>query len=247
MAKTLPKKIGLPSLLLLVLLVMGVGATVLYLAKNNWEDGRVIAEKGRLLAGIGCAEAASNCTSLNVNQLATYYTTATDPDGDKLKIEFDWGDGKKTTTALKPSGESFSASHSWPAGGTYYIKVRSIDEKGASSAWSNSLKVSVSGSGGNGGGSEKLSTPKNVSCSASQYFGVYYRMNIRWGRVSNAEAYTVAEKKRGRYSTLGITSRTGFSFSCKKYRNYTMSVKASDRDQKYKDSNWSSAVTCLCR
>jgi hypothetical protein len=71
----------------------------------------------------------------------SYYTSTTDPDGDNVRYEFDWGDGKTTWTDWYASGATAKASHSWAYAGTYYVKVRAQDSKGAYSGWSQSLQV----------------------------------------------------------------------------------------------------------
>ena len=76
----------------------------------------------------------------------SYSTSATDPDGDQVKYTFDWGDGTTSTTVLVNSGTSASASHSWSGAGTYDVKARATDSKGATSGWSNSRSVSITNS-----------------------------------------------------------------------------------------------------
>ena len=80
----------------------------------------------------------------------TYSTSTTDPDGDNVRYQFDWGDCSTTTTGWYASGSTASASHSWGSTGTYYVKVRAEDSYGAWSGWSSSLTVSISSGGGGG-------------------------------------------------------------------------------------------------
>jgi hypothetical protein len=73
-----------------------------------------------------------------------YKTSTTDPDGDKLKYTFDWGDGKTSATSFVNSGTSARSSHAWSNAGTYQVKVMATDSKGASSiSWSSSLAVTI--------------------------------------------------------------------------------------------------------
>jgi pimeloyl-ACP methyl ester carboxylesterase len=78
-----------------------------------------------------------------------YSTSATDPNGDQVKYTFDWGDGSTDTTNLVDSGTTASASHAWSNPGTYQIKAKATDGKGASSGWSLSLAVEISESNNN--------------------------------------------------------------------------------------------------
>jgi hypothetical protein len=71
----------------------------------------------------------------------TYTTSANDPEGNRVKCTFDWGDGTISTTALVNSGASVSASHKWNRATTYQIKAKATDSQGASSGWSGSLSV----------------------------------------------------------------------------------------------------------
>ena len=73
----------------------------------------------------------------------TYSTYSTDPDGDRIKYCFDWGDGSSSWTGYYNSGATAYASHSWSNAGTYYVKVKARDENGAESSWSSSLAVSI--------------------------------------------------------------------------------------------------------
>jgi hypothetical protein len=64
-----------------------------------------------------------------------------------VKYTFDWGDGTTSTTGLVNSGTIASASHTWSTAGTYQVKAIATDSKGESSGWSDSLSVSIWGSG----------------------------------------------------------------------------------------------------
>ena len=62
--------------------------------------------------------------------------TVTDPDGDDITYEFNWGDGDTTTGLTTPS-----ATHIWTSKGNFNVKVRAKDEYGAASEWSGELAV----------------------------------------------------------------------------------------------------------
>ena len=67
----------------------------------------------------------------------TFNTSATDPDGDPLEYQFDWGDGTSS------SWGAASRSHAWSAAGTYCIKARARDSHGALSDWSNCHNIAI--------------------------------------------------------------------------------------------------------
>jgi hypothetical protein len=74
----------------------------------------------------------------------SYSTATTDPDGDTLRYTFYWGDASSTTTGLLKSGVTASAGHTWSKPGTYWIYVKATDSRGAASALSRPLVVSIS-------------------------------------------------------------------------------------------------------
>jgi hypothetical protein len=69
-----------------------------------------------------------------------YSVYAIDPDGDRVKYTFDWGDGTTSTTALVSSGTEASASHKWSVPPntqkTFNVRAMATDERGKTSDWS---------------------------------------------------------------------------------------------------------------
>jgi sugar lactone lactonase YvrE len=76
-------------------------------------------------------------------EMLTYSARASDPDGDKIRYTFDWGDGSKSTTSLVYSGSLASASHAWLNEGLYLVRVRAEDEYGAQGPWSEAAEIQV--------------------------------------------------------------------------------------------------------
>jgi hypothetical protein len=92
----------------------------------------------------GTPSVPSGTVAGKIKKSYSYTTSATDPDGDKLKYTFDWGDGKTSVTSLVNSGTSASSSHAWSSAGTYQVKVMATDSKGATSiSQSNPLTVMI--------------------------------------------------------------------------------------------------------
>lgn len=189
------------------------------------------------LLGIKCAAAASSCTSLKTGVSATYYTSATDPDGDRVKILFDWGDGKSTTTGLKASGSSFSASHSWSKAGTYYVKTRTIDDKGAVSGWSGSLKVTVTGGGDGGGGGEAAF--KITEC-RKKSVGLY----ASWEELKGAYSYKVHVTRPDQTKKTYSTNQLSKYFPCKGTGSHKVQIEAVTAASK--TLGWSDERSCMC-
>ena len=66
-----------------------------------------------------------------------FFASTTDPEGDKISYQFEWGDGEYSAwVGPVNSGETASASHTWFELGDYEIKVRARDEWGVICNWS---------------------------------------------------------------------------------------------------------------
>lgn len=73
-----------------------------------------------------------------------YSSSSKDNEGDQIYYMFDWGDGTNSEwIGPHDSGEKCEVSHSWNTRGTYEIKVKSKDEFGSESEWSDPLSVSL--------------------------------------------------------------------------------------------------------
>ena len=75
----------------------------------------------------------------------SFNTTATDPDGDQISYGWDW-DGDCIVdewTKHYRSGEQITTSHKWNKGGTYNIRVKSIDTRYKKSSFSNPLTIII--------------------------------------------------------------------------------------------------------
>lgn len=86
----------------------------------------------------------SGPASGGINQVYTYSSSTTDPDGDQVFYWFDWGDGTNSGW-LGPynSGVTTSATHTWMKKGNYEIKVKAKDSHGVESVWSDSLPIKM--------------------------------------------------------------------------------------------------------
>lgn len=70
--------------------------------------------------------------------------STSDPDGDWVYYQFEWGDGDTTEWfGAYDSGDSCYARHGWGDLGTYEFKVRAKDDWGATSEWSAPFVVEV--------------------------------------------------------------------------------------------------------
>jgi len=88
----------------------------------------------------------SGPTSGRSSTTYNYATTANDPDGDHVRYVFDWGDGTTSWTGsgFTNSGISERVFHKWSKAGVYQVKALAMDDKGATSRWSNAQAVNKS-------------------------------------------------------------------------------------------------------
>jgi hypothetical protein len=79
-----------------------------------------------------------------VGEEYTYTSKTADEEGDKIYYWFDWGDGTNTGW-LGPfsSGSTVSANHRWHQGGMYTVIVKTKDDTGIESSWSDPLSVTI--------------------------------------------------------------------------------------------------------
>ena len=67
-----------------------------------------------------------------------FSTLADDPNGDRILLQFDWGDGDTSEwSGMVPEGTQITMSHAWRTAGEYSVVARARDEKGLVSGWSN--------------------------------------------------------------------------------------------------------------
>jgi hypothetical protein len=110
-------------------------------ANSGWSAAKMV-----IIAGNSPPRTPAKPTGLSSGKLGTSYSYATyaaDPDRDKVKYTFDWGDGTTSATGDVTSGSRASRSHAWSSGGTYLVRAMANDSKGANSGWSSSLSVRI--------------------------------------------------------------------------------------------------------
>ncbi|GEM_PF-5614364 len=88
----------------------------------------------------------SGPTTGTINILYTYFTAATDPDGDRVRYRFDWDDGTYSIwSPLYLSGTLASTYHPWSQPGSYQVRSQAMDKYGAQGMWSDPLTVTITG------------------------------------------------------------------------------------------------------
>jgi parallel beta-helix repeat protein len=66
----------------------------------------------------------------------TFTFVSTDPEGDAIMYNVDWGDGDTEWTEYGDSGAEVTLKHTWTSQGTFTIKAQAVDFYGAESDWS---------------------------------------------------------------------------------------------------------------
>jgi hypothetical protein len=85
----------------------------------------------------------SGPTLLDVGSLGDYISSTTDPDNDKIRYIFDWGDGTKTTSDFYSSGDTATITKTWNKKGNFSVKVKARDKYGGESDWSGTIQVEI--------------------------------------------------------------------------------------------------------
>jgi hypothetical protein len=165
----------------------------------------------------------SGSASGNTNVFYTYTSSTTDPDSDKIKYIFNWGDGKTSTTTLTNSGAVVSSTHAWAAAGAYSVKAQAIDSRGASSALSNALSVTII--------APDTATPSVAITSPSNGATVSGTVSVTGTASDNAGISKVEIAiDSGAFSPANGTSSWSFSLNTTNLSNgtHTISAKATD-------------------
>jgi len=84
-------------------------------------------------------------TLIEAGAVYSYDSSAVDPDGDSVRLRFDWGDGTMSAwSALVASNTSVTMSHAWTNVSNYPVRVMAQDAEGLNSSWSETLTVMIS-------------------------------------------------------------------------------------------------------
>jgi Tol biopolymer transport system component len=128
------------------------GVKMEILAWNVTWSGSIYSKEWELASAGGGANTPPNTPSTpsgqnegTINTEYTFTTSTTDPDGDNVAYQFDWGDGNTSSwSGYVSSGSSISMSHSYSSVGTYNVKAQAKDINGAESGWSSGHQIDIS-------------------------------------------------------------------------------------------------------
>jgi len=163
-----------------------------------------------------------------------FLASTSDPDGDQMTLNFDWGDGNVSASGLIVSGEEARMEHAWNKSGTYQVKVSARDVPGASSSWSGSLAITIntpphSPTKPSGPGSGYAWVPYSFMTSASDPDRDSLTYTFDWG--DGTVAKTDFVESGGSITASHVWNRTG---------SYLIRADATDR--KGTGADWSAAL-----
>ena len=166
----------------------------------------------------------------------SYSSSGFDPDGDSIRLRFDWGDGSFSDWSVFVSANmSVSSSHAWSSPFSFSIRAIAQDENGTNSSWSIPLVVTVSeAQEGNGSPVPEINAPENVSANSSILFDasssydpdgviVSYLWDFGDGITGTGMNTAHSYKKPGVYSVvLTVTDNNGNTYQ----KTFTVTVQA---------------------
>jgi hypothetical protein len=173
-------------------------------------------------------------TTVNAGDTATYESTGDDPDGDKIKYIFNWGDGTTTKTDFMSSGETAYVDKKWTSGGTHDVKVKIRDKFGKESSWSDPLTVTVLNdpptkpATPDGPTNGKIEESYTYRTSSTDPDGHKIKYGWDWDGNGNVDGWT-------QLYNSGVEISTSHTWYTK--GDYNIKVKA--RDEYGEDSEWS--------
>jgi outer membrane protein assembly factor BamB len=113
--------------------------------ESNWSNGHLISISSMTNSPPNTPPAPSGLSNNYTDSTCTFSTSTTDPNGDSISYQFDWGDGTYSNWSnYVSSGDSVSMDHSYSSGETYYVKAKAKDEDGAESGWSSGHSITIS-------------------------------------------------------------------------------------------------------
>ena len=168
----------------------------------------------------------------------SYSTSTTDPNGDQILYEFDWGDGTTDQAGWYDSGSSITISHSWKSKGDYNVRVRAKDTDNMWSDWSDPLTVHI-------GENHPPNTPNTPNGTTQGRVGVMYDYVTSTTDIDGDNLYYWFDWGDGTNSGWIGPYESGASCQASHIWNSanTYQVKVKAKDTENAESNWSTVLT----
>jgi hypothetical protein len=107
-------------------------------AVSLWSNWHVVAIADTVSLPPGSPGAPAGPDSGYIDSAYEFSTLAGDPNGDRIRLQFDWGDGDTSDWGgLVPESTLVTMSHMWLVAGEYSVRARAKDEKDLVGEWSN--------------------------------------------------------------------------------------------------------------
>jgi predicted GH43/DUF377 family glycosyl hydrolase len=120
-----------------------------------------------------------------------FNSSATDPDNNKVRLRFDWGDSATSDSSFVDSGTNVQLWHSWSSTGTMCVKTRATDILGGQSGWSSCHYIELENRAPNTSSTPSGPTSgyRNVTydfnSSGTDPDNDWVKLNFSWGDGSN--------------------------------------------------------------
>lgn len=166
-------------------------------------------------------------TFIEMGTAYAYNSSAVDPEGGRVRLRFDWGDGTMSDwSSWVASNASVSLSHTWGNVSSYNVRAIAQDAAGANSTWSELLTVIISQAVvGNQSPVASFVSPPKISSNQSVMFNasgsvdpdgviVSYVWEFGDGTQGTGKTPTHEYQSAGHYTvTLTVTDDTGLTSS----------------------------------
>ncbi len=128
------------------------------------------------------------------NQIGPFTAFSTNPYGQSIQYNFDWGDGTTSQVWCSDGQSATNIYHSWSSGGIYNVRVQARTASSGWSSWSNSMSVNIDN--------------QPVSISVNAYDGYGFDLNPNIYINGNWVATSPATVQVPQGSTLSVDSST---------------------------------------
>jgi hypothetical protein len=107
-------------------------------AVSAWSNWHAVVIKDTVNVPPGMPSTPAGADTGYLDSTYEFSTRAGDENGDRLFLQFDWGDGDTSVWSnMVPESTAVTMSHAWFVPGEYSVVARARDQKGLVSGWSN--------------------------------------------------------------------------------------------------------------